>query len=234
MHFGINIIAMNKANKFWTEKLKAWTVLNPVDRLSEILFGLIMVVTFTGSISVSTTGRQEVDQLIWAALGCNFAWGLVDAIMNLMDTLITRSREMMLFDKLLDDKTSATARTTLRENMSPLLSELMENKEVDQLVDRLRKIPKPTMRNPLTIKDMYISFQIFLLMFLSTFPVAIPFLIFKDVSMALRISNGIALLLLFVSGYSLAKYAGLRPFRTAFAYTAIGFCLVSITILLGG
>jgi VIT1/CCC1 family predicted Fe2+/Mn2+ transporter len=56
----------------------------------------------------------------------------------------------------------------------------------------------------------------------------------KHVELAMRISNGIALLLLFAGGFSLARYAGLRPFITALAYTAIGVMLVALTIALGG
>ena len=35
-------------------------VLKPIDRVSKVLFGLIMVLTFTGSLSVAEAGRGEV------------------------------------------------------------------------------------------------------------------------------------------------------------------------------
>ena len=35
-------------------------VLEPVDRVSEILFGLIMVLTFTGSLGVAEAGREDI------------------------------------------------------------------------------------------------------------------------------------------------------------------------------
>ena len=35
-------------------------VLNPVDRAAEILFGLIMVMTFTGSLGVAQAGSADV------------------------------------------------------------------------------------------------------------------------------------------------------------------------------
>ena len=49
--------------------------LEPMDRLSEILFGLIMVLTFTGSLSVAEVGREDVRLMLIGALGCNLAWG---------------------------------------------------------------------------------------------------------------------------------------------------------------
>ena len=51
-------------------------VLDPVDRASEILFGLIMVLTFTVSLNVTEAGRSDVRAMLVGALGCNLAWGL--------------------------------------------------------------------------------------------------------------------------------------------------------------
>ena len=59
-------------------------VLDPVERASEVLFGLIMVLTFTGSLSVAEAGREEVRKMLIGALGCNLAWGIIDAILYAM------------------------------------------------------------------------------------------------------------------------------------------------------
>ena len=67
-------------------------VLEPTERFSEILFGLIMVLTFTGSLSVATSGREDVKAMIIGAIGCNLAWGIVDAIMYVMNSLAERGR----------------------------------------------------------------------------------------------------------------------------------------------
>jgi hypothetical protein len=50
----------------------------------------------------------------------------------------------------------------------------------------------------------------------------------------MRISNGVAILLLFAGGFSLARYSGLRPVITALVYMAIGVLLVAMTMALGG
>jgi VIT1/CCC1 family predicted Fe2+/Mn2+ transporter len=67
-------------------------VLDPVDRISEILFGLIMAVTIVGSLSIATAGRNDVGLVLRGALGCNLAWGLVDAVMYLVRTATERAR----------------------------------------------------------------------------------------------------------------------------------------------
>jgi hypothetical protein len=48
-------------------------VLDPHERISEVLFGLIMVLTFTGSISIAEAGREDIRAVLIAALGCNLA-----------------------------------------------------------------------------------------------------------------------------------------------------------------
>jgi hypothetical protein len=48
-------------------------VLEPMERVSEILFGRVMVLTLTCSIRVATAGRQEVRPVLLEALGCTLA-----------------------------------------------------------------------------------------------------------------------------------------------------------------
>ena len=74
----------------------------------------------------------------------------------------------------------------------------------------------------------------FLLVFLSTFPVVLPFLFFNDATQALRISNGVAIVMLFVGGYAFADYAGLRPWKTGIAMVVLGAAMVAVSIVFGG
>ena len=78
-------------NNFWSSHIKKDAILSPIDRISEILFGLIMVLTFTGTISATHPGRAELRDLLWSALGCNLAWGIVDAVMYLMNIVLSRA-----------------------------------------------------------------------------------------------------------------------------------------------
>jgi hypothetical protein len=70
-------------------------VLEPIERLSEILFGLIMALTITGAVSVATADRLAIRTMLFAALGCNLAWGIIDAGMYLMARLGERGRNAL-------------------------------------------------------------------------------------------------------------------------------------------
>jgi hypothetical protein len=218
----------------WKRSLEQNAVLDPVDRTSEVLFGLIMVLSFTGAINVSTDGRQEIRELLWAALGCNVAWGLVDAIMYLMNVLFERGYSLNLMNKLRKNNDRQSSRSILREGIQPLVSNLLTEEEIDKLADRIKALPDPSIKYLLTKKDFYSAFQIFLLVFICTLPVALPFGIFSEPSIALQVSNAVAIVLLFVGGFILASYAGFRRSLTAFIYMLIGVILVAITIALGG
>ena len=74
----------------------------------------------------------------------------------------------------------------------------------------------------------------FFLVFLSTFPVAIPFMVIRDPALALKISNLIALILLFILGYRWGHFAMVKPLRPALGMVLIGVTLILITIALGG
>ena len=66
--------------------------LDPASRLGEILFGLIMVLTITLTAGLTVEdGRDGVRQLLFAAIGCNIAWGLIDAVMYLMNCATVRA-----------------------------------------------------------------------------------------------------------------------------------------------
>lgn len=217
----------------WKNAVRQSAVLNPVDRISEVLFGLIMVLTFTGAISASTDAREEVRELLWAALGCNIAWGLVDAIMYVMNVAIERGHARHVIEGL---KASGAeqARNMLKEEIRPGIAGLMTDQELDAISQRIKALPTPATRHVLTLSDLVAGIEIFLLVFLCTFPVALPFGVIDDLALAMRVSNGIALLLLFVGGFLLARYAGFRRIPTALIYTVIGVVLVSITMALGG
>lgn len=77
--------------QFDTTKFKK-RVLAPNERISEVLFGLIMVLTLTGSLSVADASQTEVRTMLIGAVGCNIAWGIIDSIMYLLSVLAEKER----------------------------------------------------------------------------------------------------------------------------------------------
>ena len=208
-------------------------VLSPIDRVSEVIFGLIMALTFTGTLSVATADRNEVREMLIGALGCNIAWGLVDAVMYLLATLTERRRSLALLREMRNRPGRDLAHRLIADALPPVIASTMEPAELDVIRARLERLPEPSAAS-LSLGDFRAAFAVFLLVFLATLPVALPFAVFHEAHRALRVSNGIALVMLFVGGYYLGRHAEAHPLRTGAATLAVGVLLVWVTIALGG
>ena len=209
-------------------------VLDPATRLGEILFGLIMVLTFTGSIHVATAGREEVRTMLLGALGCNLAWGIVDAVMYVMNHLIERTRVYADLRRLQAARGPEEADAVLASALPEGLAAVLGPAELGPMRERLRKLPPPPDRAYPDAKIVREAFAVLLLVFCSTFPVAAPFLLFGDATTALRVSNGVALAMMFVAGCLVGKYAGTGAVSTGLGVTLIGLVLVGVATWLGG
>ena len=228
-------LIMRDRNTFWNRIGKSYsTPLDPIDRLSEVIFGLIMVLTFTCSVGAATAGREDIKTMLWGALGCNTAWGIVDACMILMATLFERGAGLSLLRNLRKASTPEVANQLIRDNLTPLVSEYISSTAVDDLRTKLSTLPEPPKRAFFTWQDMKNAFLVFVLVFLSTFPVTVPFIFISEPVLALRISNSIAVLLLFTTGFFLGRKTGYRPFLMGLVFAIFGAFLVYMTIALGG
>ena len=209
-------------------------ILDPIERISEILFGLIMVLTFTGTLSVTAVDREEVRTVLIGAIGCNLAWGIVDAMMYILANLIERGRKIRLLWAVRKSADPDEGRKIIAADLPEGLLEVFATTDLELLRVRLNQLPDPPAAAKLNRKDLRGAFGVFLLVFLSTFPVVIPFIIFQQYHLALRISNGVAIAMLFGAGYTLGRYAGYHPWRLGLAMVFVGMILVSLTIALGG
>ena len=225
---------MSDKNLWQRIKEKNSDVLDPIDRISEILFGLIMVLSFTGSISVVSDGRAEISELLWAALGCNLVWGIIDAVFYLMGIIFSRGHGLSVLRRLKVTKDKDTSRNLLADELPLYLTAILKPEEVDSINERLVNLESLPQKRIISASDLMGAFLIFLFVFACTFPVALPFAVFQNTALALRISNLIALLILFFGGISVGKYAGFKPFWTGTIILFLGVILVGLTIALGG
>ena len=207
-------------------------ILDPVARMSEVLFGLIMALTFTTTLEL-TAGRDDVRTLLVGVIGCNIAWGLVDAVMFLIASMTGRGHGFLTIRAVRAASRPEDAHRAIAGAMPPILASILTRDDFDRVRQRL--VAMPDIDPPTLTRDDWLgALAVFLLVFLSTFPVAVPFLIFSDVPVAVRLSNLVAIVMLFAVGYTLAKHAGFSPWWTGLGFVALGVVLVAITIALGG
>jgi hypothetical protein len=216
-----------------TQALKFRGFLEPMDRISEVLFGVIMVLTFTGALSVATADRLEVREVLVGALGCNLAWGVIDAGLYLMGRLQERGRTIQTFRAVRDTTDEVAARRIVAETLPAVLVTALPSSQLEVMRQAVLNMPEPPLPR-LTKADIGGAVAVFLLVFLVTLPLVVPFLFIGETRLALRVSNGVAVVLLFLSGYAFGKRAGFHPWVSGLAMVVVGILLVGLTIALGG
>ena len=209
-------------------------VLDPIERVSEVIFGLLMAMTFIGSLSVATAGREEIRTMMITALGCNLAWGLADAVMYLVRTVTERTRNRALLARLRGGADAATGQALVAEALPPGLAAVARAGELEPLRRRLAELPALPVRPHLGPDDFKGALGVFLLVVLATFPVVVPFMLLDQAALAVRVSNFVALGMLFLAGWILARYAGGSPWRGGAAMAVVGAVLMAAIMALGG
>jgi VIT1/CCC1 family predicted Fe2+/Mn2+ transporter len=154
--------------------------------------------------------------------------------MFLMSRFIERARSLATLRAIGGAPSPTVAHRLILDGLPPLVAATLSASEVESLRQRLSEQVKRHQVVRITMSDVFAAVGVFLLVFLSTLPVAIPFLIVRNPLQALRLSNGIALVMLFITGWSLGTYAGRPGWRAGLGVLAIGLVLVVITIALGG
>jgi VIT1/CCC1 family predicted Fe2+/Mn2+ transporter len=214
------------------ETQKRTPVLDPIERVSEIVFGVLMATSFTGTLSVATAGSQEIRTMMFAALGCNLAWGLADAVMYLVGTVTERHRKIAMLQQLQATTDTGEAQRLIADALPERLAAGATPAALEALRKQLLAVRAPAA--VLNLQDYAGAFGVLVLVILSTFPVVIPFLFISEPALALRISNLLAVTTLFLGGLLLGRYAGAKPWRYALAMTAVGVALIGVIIALGG
>lgn len=211
--------------------------LEPADRLNEVLFGLIMVLTFTLTAGIAIgDGPDAARELLIATIGCNLAWGVIDGAMYVMGSLMERSRREREIDRVRRAPDAATAFGVIARYMEGTLAEFETPKERERLFRTIREAARraPPERMRLRLEDLQGGVASFFLVVLTTIPAALPFLFIEPAHRALRVSNFLMVGLLFLVGLQWGRFAYVNRWVAAFVFLAVGLALVGLAIALGG
>jgi hypothetical protein len=212
--------------------------IDPPTSLSEILFGLIMTLTFTlgAGIVVKDEGADGARELLVAALGCNVAWGLIDACFYLITATFEREQFRRLGRRMRAVPDTAAAAALLKARFDDLLGMALAEGERELLYQRLAQNirTQPAIGGAPKKEDWVGALVSGLLVIFTTLPAALPFAFIDDAYVAMRTSNAILLLTLFATGFGWARYTTMRPWLVGTVFLLGGAALVLIAIPLGG
>lgn len=211
--------------------------LDPGSRLGEILFGLIMVLTITLAAGLTVTeDKAGVRELLLAAIGCNVAWGIIDAVLYLMNCLTVRRGRLRLVEAVKSAGSEEAALALIKNEIEPDLQAMLDDEDADAFSRSALKYVTRAQASQvsLTREDFYGAIACFCLVFVACFPATVPFFIFSRPHFALRVSNFLLIALLFLVGQKWARYAGVNRLLAGLIMVAVGLTLVGMAILLGG
>jgi VIT1/CCC1 family predicted Fe2+/Mn2+ transporter len=207
-------------------------VLDPIERASEAIFGVLMAMTFTGSLSAATAAREDIRTMLFTAVGCNIAWGLTDAVMYLVAAVVEKRRGVTLLRRVQQTADIQAAHRLIADE----LPERIAGSAQEETLEAIRKalVAVPEAKTNLAPRDFRAALGVFALVVLATFPVVVPFVFMRNIYAAMRVSNGLAIATLYAYGHLLGKYSGGKPRHYGVAIAAVGMVLVAIIMALGG
>jgi hypothetical protein len=207
--------------------------LSPFERASEIVFGVLMALSVTAAFEITAGAELDVRELLIAALGCNLAWGLIDGAMYLLQQQFERHRQHRAVMELRATPDEDSFRERVRDALPPFLAPTL----TAETFARIRQAVNgyAAQRPPFwSGRDLAVAGIICLLVFASTFPLAIPFMLVDDAWLALRASHAVAVVFLFVLGWRLGRWSGASALVSGLVFAAVGSVLAVMCVVLGG
>jgi len=212
--------------------------LAPNESLTEAVAGLIMVLTFTLAASIVTDGGQDAARkALFGAIGCNVAWGIIDAVLYVMDGVFERNRRVRLAQAIASVPDEPAAMAAIQHELDPYLASVTLPEDREQLYRHIRsslvegRLPQ---RTGVLRDDVVGALAVFCVVLATALPAILPLALIHQPLLALRVSNLLVVALLFIVGYRWAKHVDANPWLTGLGLMGVGLALVAVAIPLGG
>ena len=221
-----------------TDKTLIHRYLDPGDALGEVLFGLIMVLSFTVGARLLLTEEQfDTTELVVGAVGCNIAWGVIDAVLFVLGSLFHRSRRARFYRTLKTARDDTEALARIQDEFGfedePVAIQPEDRARLHDAILVLSARAAPP-RARLMRQDFSAALIVFFLVSAMALPGVIPFFLLDDSNLALRVSNTVLILLLFLGGYRWGHYTDAQPWRVGLTVMVLGIAMVLVAVALGG
>lgn len=204
--------------------------------LAEAFYGIWMVVVVTGSIrAVEQPNEATVRVMLVAALGVNIGWGVIDGITLLWANLVDRTKERELVNALRAKKGDAGLRKKVGRALGGTVAGSLSDGERERVVDMLEAgEPREVARARPDREDYESALATALIDFVLIFPVTLPYILFmQDLTLAIRSSQVIALLLFAGLGYLYARNAKWNRLVTPVVFALAMLIVIIATFELG-
>jgi VIT1/CCC1 family predicted Fe2+/Mn2+ transporter len=207
--------------------------LSPFERGAEIIFGVLMAISVTAAAEITLGADVNVRELLLAALGCNLAWGLIDAVIYLLQLQFERQRVHRMVLELRELQSEEAFRARVATEVQPLVAQAMT---ADSYSFIRRAVQGYAQARPAywSRQEFAAAGLICALVFGSTFPLVVPFMVMQEPWLALRVSHAIAVIMLFILGWKLGRWSGASAIGSGTLLATVGVVLAVLCVALGG
>jgi hypothetical protein len=220
-------------------------LLDPIDLLSEAVFSILIVLTFTlafrilkfdsdpGPLVTGSLGNE----LFIAALGATVAWGLIDGIMYALVSVLERTERHRLLRQIEAAVTKEEAVAVVAEELDYILEPVTGKAQRQALYQDVLEHLQVGEPQPVGVEreDIAGALGSVLVAVVAVLPSLLPFVLLPQNSeLAVRISNAISFLVLFGIGFSWGRHTGTNPWKTGLVLAGVALVMVLIAIPLGG
>lgn len=220
-------------------------LLDPIDRLSEAVYSILIVLTFTLAYSIfRLSGYPESvawvgygNELFFAVLGATLAWGVIDGIMYALMSIFERGEKHRLLQQLQEAKTEEEGIVLIGDELDFILEPITSEEQRRLLYQDALPYLRAGQTRPIGLQrdDLTGAFGSVLVAVVAVAPSLVPlYVLSADLTLAIRVSNIVSFVVLFALGFSWGRYTGVNSWKTGLALAAIGLIMVLIAIPLGG
>lgn len=218
-------------------------LLDPIDRLAETIYSVLVLLTFTLAFRIFMMNPGQpvtadyINDLIWAALGATVAWGIIDGIMYVLVEVLARNERHRILWHMQAARTKGEAVEAIANEfdfiLEPITGESQRLMLYHDIVDHLEDSqPQPV---GMKREDFTAGLASVLVAVVAVAPSFVPLFLFRDnYALAIRLSNVVSFIILFIAGYEWGKYTGTNSWKTGLLVVAVGVLLVAVAIPLGG
>lgn len=220
-------------------------ILDPIDRLAETIYSILILLTFTLAFRIFNLGgepnqpitAETTNELLIGALGAIFAWGVIDGIMHALIAVFERGERHRILTHLRVVGSEQERVEVIADELDFILEPITGEEERRALYRSVVAHLEGSQPRRIGFKreDFAGALGCVLVAVISVLPSLAPFVLLpNNPALAIRLSNVISFIVLFAAGYSWGKHTGANPWKTGLLLLFVGVLMVAVAIPLGG
>lgn len=220
-------------------------LLDPIDRLAETIFSILILLTFTLAFRIiKLSGNPDpsiafnnTNELLIGAIGAILAWGVIDGLMYALLGLFERGERHRLLRNIQAAESEGEAVEIIADELDYILEPIAGSQERESLYKSVFEHLRDSQPRKIGFKreDFSGALGHVVVAIVAVLPSLVPLVLFRnDFTLAIRVSNIVSFIMLFIVGFQWGKYTGANPWRTGLLLLSVAMIMVLIAIPLGG